>query len=160
MSHVPFFEILPLNLLDLRRISRLIVAVMKKTFFVVLAGATLAITGCVKTVVDNNAFASSAWSKDTVAGRYNRSVDQVYQASIAVIQKNGVLLTEFIPHDNTNNIRSLQGRVNDRKVWMRVASLDSKTTQVDVQARTTWGLSDIELVHQLEKEIALELSAH
>lgn len=132
---------------------------MNKTFFVVLAGAALVITGCVKTVTDSNALAIT-WSKDTVAGRYNRTVEQVYQAATVVIQKNGVLLTEYIPHDNTNNVRSLQGRVNDRKVWVRVASVDQRTSQVDVQARSTWGVSDVELVHQLEKEIALELSAH
>jgi hypothetical protein len=145
-------------LLDLRGISRLIVATMKLKIFSVVAVAAFVATGCVKTVTDSNALAIT-WSKDTVAGRYNRTVEQVYQAATVVIQKNGVLLTEFIPHDNTNNVRSLQGRVNDRKVWVRVASVDSRTSQVDVQARSKWGVSDVELVHQLEKEIALELSA-
>jgi hypothetical protein len=145
-------------LLDLRGISRLIVATMKLKIFSVVAVAAFVATGCVKTVTDSNALAIT-WSKDTVAGRYNRTVEQVYQAATVVIQKNGVLLTEFIPHDNTNNVRSLQGRVNDRKVWVRVASVDQRTSQVDVQARSKWGVSDVELVHQLEKEIALELSA-
>ena len=95
-----------------------------------------------------------------MAGRYNRTVDQVYQAAVIVIQKNGVLLTEYIPHDNTNNIRSLLGRVNDDKVWVRVSSVDQRTSQVEVQARSKWGVSDIAAVHELEKEIALELSAH
>ena len=132
---------------------------MKKTIFAVLAVATVALTGCVNTVTDSTALATT-WSKDTVAGRYNRTVDQVYQASVTVIQKNGVLLTEYIPHDNTNAIRSLMGRVNDDKVWVRVSSVDSRTSQVDVQARSKWGVSDIAAVHELEKEIALELSAH
>ena len=52
------------------------------------------------------------------------------------------------------------GRVNDDKVWVRVSSVDSRTSQVDVQARSKWGVSDIALVHELEKEIALELSSH
>ncbi|MEY4916540.1 MAG: hypothetical protein RL616_453 [Verrucomicrobiota bacterium] len=147
------------NLLDVHGISRLIVAAMKLKIFSVLAVAAIAATGCVKTVTDSNALAIT-WSKDSVAGRYNRTVDQVYQSAIAVVQKNGVLLTEYIPHDNTNNVRSLQGRVNDRKVWVRVMAVDQRTSQVDVQARSTWGVSDVELTHQLEKEIALELSAH
>ena len=132
---------------------------MKKTIFAVLAVATVALTGCVNTVTDSSSIATT-WSKDTVAGRYNRTVDQVYQASVIVIQKNGVLLTEYIPHDNTNNIRSLMGRVNDDKVWVRVSSVDQRTSQVEVQARSKWGVSDIATVHELEKEIALELSAH
>jgi hypothetical protein len=130
---------------------------MKNKIFAVLAGAALLTAGCVSTVTDSNALATS-WSKDSVAGRYNRTVDQVYQASKQVIDHNGVLLTEYIPHDNTNNVRSLMGKVKDCKVWVRVASVDPKTSQVDVQARTSWGLTDLDLVHQLEKEIALELS--
>jgi hypothetical protein len=130
---------------------------MKKLLFAVFAGAAVIITGCVNTVTDDKALATT-WSNDTVAGRYQRSVDQVYQASLAVIQQNGVLLTEYIPHDSTNNVRSLMGRVNDLKVWIRVEGIDAKTTQVDVQARTKWGQSDINVVHELEKEIALQLA--
>ena len=130
---------------------------MKKLFFAVLAGAAIIVTGCVSTVSDTKTLATT-WSSDSVAGRYPRSVDQVYQASLTVIQQNGVLLTEFIPHDTTNNVRSLEGRVNDLKVWIRVEGIDTKTTQVDVQARTKWGVSDINVVHELEKEIALQLA--
>jgi len=130
---------------------------MKKTIFVVLAGAALIATGCVKTVSDTNTFATT-WGKDSVAGRYQRSIDQVYAASVAVVQANGVLVQEYIPHDNTNAVRSLVGRVNDRKVWVRVEAVDLKTTQVDVQSRTKWGTRDLDLVHELEKEIALQLA--
>jgi hypothetical protein len=122
-----------------------------------MAGAVIIVTGCVSTVTDDKAFATT-WSNDTVAGRYQRTVDQVYQASLTVIQQNGVLLTEYIPHDSTNNVRSLMGRVNDLKVWVRVEGIDNKTTSVAVQARTKWGVSDINVVHELEKEIALQLA--
>jgi len=130
---------------------------MKKTIFAVLAAVAVIATGCVKTVSDTNAFATT-WGKDTVAGRYQRSLDQVYQASVVVIQSNGVMINEYIPHDNTNAVRSLLGRVNDRKVWVRVESVDARTTQVDVQARTKWGTRDLDLVHEIEKEIALQLA--
>jgi hypothetical protein len=130
---------------------------MKKTIFAVLAAVAVIATGCVKTVSDTNAFATT-WGKDTVAGRYQRSLEQVYQASVVVIQSNGVMINEYIPHDNTNAVRSLLGRVNDRKVWVRVESVDARTTQVDVQARTKWGTRDLDLVHEIEKEIALQLA--
>lgn len=121
------------------------------------AAATVITSGCVSTVSDTSTFASS-WGQDTVGGRYARTVDQVYQASVTVMQANGVMLTEYIPHDTTNSVRSLEGRVNDNKVWIRVSAVDPNTTQVDVQARSSWGNSDIDLVHELEKEIALQLS--
>jgi hypothetical protein len=131
---------------------------MKKTLFAVLAGAGVIIaTGCVSTVSNTHTFASS-WNTDSVSGRYARTPDEVYDASKQVIQHNGVLLTEYIPHDTTNDVRSLEGRVNNDKVWVRVEAVDPRTTQVDVQARSSWGTTDVDLVHELEKEIALQLA--
>ncbi len=70
---------------------------------------------------------------------------------------NGVIVTEYIPHDTTNSVRSLQGKVNEHKVWVRVEGIDSKITAVTVQARGKMGGSDLDLAHELEKEIALQL---
>ena len=72
---------------------------------------------------------------------------------------NGVVVTEYIPHDTSSNVRSLQGKVDQCNVWVRVASEDDpKITSIIVEARTKWGNSNIDLAHQLEKEIALQLS--
>jgi hypothetical protein len=129
---------------------------MKTILFAVLAVVTIIATGCVKTVSDSNAFATT-WGKDTVAGRYPRSLDQVYQASLEVIKVNGVLIKEYIPHDNTNAVKALEAKVNQRNVYISVESVDPKTTQVNVQARTKWGTRDLDLVHELEKQVALQL---
>ena len=80
---------------------------MKLKFFAVLAGAVIAATGCVKTVSDTNSMATT-WSQDTITGRYNSSPDQVYQAALVVINQNGVLIKEYIPHGTTNATRSLE----------------------------------------------------
>jgi len=130
---------------------------MKKMIFAAFAGLVIIVTGCVSTVSGTHSPAIT-WSKDKVEGRYQRSVDQVYQASVAVIQNNGVLITEYIPHDTTNTVRSLQGKVNEKNVWISVAAVDPTVTQVTVQARSTMGVSDVDLSHELEKEIALQLS--
>ncbi len=130
---------------------------MKKIIFAAFAGAVIIVTGCVSTVSGTHSPAIT-WSKDKVEGRYQRSVDQVYQASVAVIQNNGVLITEYIPHDTTNTVRSLQGKVNEKNVWISVAAVDPTITQVTVQARSTMGVSDVDLSHELEKEIALQLA--
>jgi hypothetical protein len=130
---------------------------MKKMIFAAFAAAAVVATGCVETVSGTHTFASTI-GKDTMSGRYQRTIDQVYQASVAVIQQNGVLVTEFIPHDSTNAVRSLEGRVNERNVWVRVEAVDPRITAVDVEARTTWGSRDLDLSHELEKEIALQLA--
>ena len=131
---------------------------MKTKIFLAFLAVAIVSTGCIKTVSGTHTAAVS-FGQDKVAGRYQRSLDQVYTAAVQVIQNNGVMVTEFIPHDTTNTVRSLQGMVNQRKVWIRVEAVDPRVTQVDVEARTKWGARDLDLVHELEKEIALQLQA-
>jgi hypothetical protein len=45
-------------------------------------------------------------------------------------------------------------------VFIKVEQIDPKISQVDVEARTKYGRVDIDLVHELEKEIALELTKY
>jgi hypothetical protein len=130
---------------------------MKMKIFAAFAGITIVTAGCVSTVTDTHTAAVS-FAQDRVEGRYQRPVDQVYQASVQVIQHNGTVITEYIPHDTTNTVRSLLGKVNQCDVWLRVEAVDPQITEVAVQARTTWGGSNIDLAHELEKEIALQLA--
>ncbi|HTX21794.1 MAG TPA: DUF3568 family protein [Candidatus Aquilonibacter sp.] len=126
--------------------------------FAAFVGVAIVVTGCIGTVSGTKTPALT-WSKDRLEARYQRTVDQVYQASVAVIQNNGVLVTEFIPHDTTNVVRALQGKVNQRNVWIRVQAVDPNITQVTVQARSSAGISDIDLASQLQTQIALQLQA-
>jgi len=131
---------------------------MKTKYFAALVGITLVTAGCVSTVTDTHTATMVPFGRDRVEGRYQRPVDQVYQASVQVIQNNGTVITEFIPHDTTNTVRSLQGKANQCDVWLRVEAVDPQITQVTVEARTKWGGSNIDLAHELEKEIALQLA--
>ena len=136
------------------------VANMKTKILAAFAGIGMVLlaTGCIHTVSGTKTAAMS-FGADRFAGRYERSPEQVYQASVTVINNNGVLITEYIPHDATNNVRSLYGKVNARNVWISVEPVDTKITQVTVEARTGAGFRDQNLVHELEKEIALQLQA-
>jgi prephenate dehydratase len=130
---------------------------MKTKIFAAVVGIAIVATGCVSTVTDTHT-AAVPLQRDSVEGRYQRTVDQVYQASVQVIQHNGVVITEYIPHDTTNTVRSLLGKANQCDVWLRVEAVDPQITQVTVQARTKWGAGNIDLAHELEKEIALQLA--
>ncbi len=130
---------------------------MKTKILMIFAGLALITAGCVGTVNGRKTAAVPFTSKDKVQGYYERSVDMVFDASKAVIKYNGTLVNESIMHDATNSVRTIEGRVNQRKVWVRVEGMDPKTTAVVVQARTSGGGSDIELAHELEKQIALKL---
>ena len=130
---------------------------MKKLIFAVLAGITMVIAGCVSTVTETSSPALT-WSTDKISARYQRSVDQVYQAAVSVIQNNGQVLTEYIPHDTTNTVRALSGKVNQKNVWVRVEAVDPKITELTIQARSSWGVSDVALASELVTEVALQLA--
>jgi hypothetical protein len=130
---------------------------MKMKKFAAFAGITtvLAITGCVSTVTDTHT--AGFHVADSVQGRYQRTLDEVYGAAIQVVNNNGVLVTEYIPHDTTNTVRALEAKVDKEQIYIRVEAVDPQITQVTVQARTSVG-GDIDEAHQLEKEIALQLA--
>ncbi len=130
---------------------------MRMKCFWAFAGIAMVTAGCVGTVSGTKT-AALVPNRDEVQGRYQRSVDQVYQAAVQVVQSDGVMITEYIPHDTTNTVRSLQGKVNQRNVWIRVSAETPQITQVTVQARTKTS-GDVDLAHQLEKEIALKLAS-
>jgi len=115
-------------------------------------------TGCVSTVAGTQT-AGFIFGRDSVEGRYQRTLDQVYQAAVQVIQTDGTLVTEYIPHDTTNSVRALYGKVNHQKVWMRVEAISPQITSIVVQARTKHGGPDLNMAHELEKEVALQLEA-
>ncbi len=118
--------------------------------------ATLAFLGCVETVSDRKTV-GMPYVKDTIEGRYERPLDQVHQAALDVIKFNGTLVNESIIHSETNTVKTVEGRINQRNVWVRVEQVDPKVTSVKVQTRTPGGAPDIDLAHQVEKEIALKL---
>jgi len=134
---------------------------MKKKFLVGsmiigAAGAVLIGAGCVHTVTDRTT-AGVPFVKDTVEGRYERPLDQVYDAAKDVVKFNGTLVNESILHTETNMVKTVEGRVNQRRVWVRVEAVDPKVTGVAVQTRNPSGGTDIDLAHEIEKQIALKL---
>jgi hypothetical protein len=60
-------------------------------------------------------------------------------------------------YNSTNVVKTVEGKVNQRTVWVRIEAIDPKVTAVTVQTRTPGGGSDIDLAHEIEKQIALKL---
>jgi hypothetical protein len=134
---------------------------MKTKIFMALTTMAIAIlaSGCI-TTVSGTKTAGDPFGRDSLTGRYQRSEDQVYRAAIQVINNDGKLLTEYIPHNSTNVVRAFKGRVNQNDVWVRVEAVELQPplTQITVEARTKWGNQDLNLAHELEKEVALQLA--
>ena len=129
---------------------------MKTKLVVGLLSALVLVAGCVRTV-DGRKTAGVPFLKDKFEDRYERSVDQILQATKEVISEMGTLVNESTIYGQPNPIKTVEGKVNQRSVWMRLEALDQRVTEVAVQARGSGGGADVDLAHELEKQIALKL---
>jgi hypothetical protein len=117
----------------------------------VVAGAIAAFSsGCVKTV-DGHTKAGVPFIKDKIISSYERPVAQIFAAAKEVLAANGTLNRE----DTIN--KTIEGKVNLRTVFVKVAEVDANVSQVTVQVRTKAGVSDIDLAAEIDKQIALRL---
>jgi hypothetical protein len=133
------------------------IAMMKTKMLVALLGGLILVVGCVSTVNDRHAFALSP-GKDKFESRYKRTVDQVYTAAQTVIKNNGTILRETIINPGTNQVKSIEGKINERSVWVRVQPVDAEVTSVTVQVRTSGGGTDLDLTQDLQTQIAIQLA--
>ncbi len=134
---------------------------MKKIFFGGLLGlaASLALSGCVGTVGGEHT-AGVPFTRDMFEGRYARPVEEVFSAAVQVIKEDhGRVSEERFTHNEKSEVRTATGTWPDRTVWVRVQPVDGQVTSVQVQARTKRGGADVNLAHQMEKEIALRLAS-
>ena len=126
-----------------------------KLWSVILLPAIL-VAGCVGTVNDRKT-AGVPFVKDKIEGRYERTVQEVYDAAVYVLKFNGTVQSESTLFDKDATARTVEGRVNQRRIWIRVEAVDAKVTSVVVQARTSAGGTDMNLAYELEKQIAIQL---
>jgi hypothetical protein len=124
----------------------------KKIFGLLLAGlSSVWFSGCISTV-DGHKHAGVPFKKDTISGRYERTVPQLFEAAKAVILANGTLQAD----NRVNN--SLVGKVDTRTVYIKIDEDEPTISRVTVQVRKASGGADIDLASELEKQIALRLA--
>src|SRR5262249_55147563 len=135
-------------------------AFMNTKIFAALLGVTLLAVGCVDTVGGHKT-TGVPFIKDTISARYERPVDEVFAAAKDVIKFNGSLVSEHTLFGVTNTVNNIakvvEGKVNQRNVWVRMEQVDPKTTAVAVQTRTPGGGGDVDLAAEIDKQIALKL---
>lgn len=134
-------------------------AIMKLKFFAALAGLALLTAGCVDTVTGERTM-GVPFVTDKVESRYDTSADRVFEAAKQVVREDGSLTHEGSFYNSTNSanaVRTIQGKVNERTVWVAVAQEDSKVSNVTVQTRTQSGATDMDLARQIDKQILMKL---
>ena len=129
---------------------------MKFGFLPILTGVALGAAGCVSTV-DDQKTAGLYLSRDKVSGNYKFPLNTVFEASKKALQTLGQVTRESTLLESTNQVRALEGKVQDTDVWIRVEVTSPQVTAVTVQARSTWIGSNVPVAHEVEKQIALNL---
>jgi hypothetical protein len=108
-------------------------------------------TGCQNTP-DGKRRVGVPFVKDTIESRYQRPVAQIFAASRQVLELNGTLTGE-------NTVTStLEGKVDNRNVVVKVDEVEPGVSRVLVEARRKGGAADIDLAAEIDKQIALKLA--
>jgi hypothetical protein len=123
---------------------------IKTLFSLAVSTALILSSGCVGTETGRPVFGVP--TKDTITNHYEKPVPLLVEATRVVLKRNGELL-----FDNVVN-NTLQAKVNQHNVWVKIVDLDGKITAVSVQARGPMG-ADVDLAAQISTEIALQLTA-
>lgn len=117
---------------------------------ILLCLAAAGLSGCY-TTVDGGRKTGLPWMKDTIEGRYQRPVEDLYLASLEVLRFNGTIVNE-----NRVN-KALVAKIDDTTVYVQIEAVGPKVSRVLVQSRTRLGRPKIDLSSELEKQIALRL---
>ena len=91
--------------------------------------------------------------KDHFEGRYQRPVATIYAAARQVLELNGTITGE------NRVINSLEAKVDNRTVIVRVDEVEPGVSRVIVSARKKAGGADLDLASEIEKQIALKLAS-
>jgi len=126
---------------------------MRKTVALLVAGIIAAgvLSGCYSTP-EGKMKAGVPFVKDQFEGRYQRPVPMIYNAAREVLQLNGTLVGD----NRVTN--TLEAKVDNRTVMVRVDEVEPGVSRVIVAARKKGGRADLDLASEIEKQIALKLA--
>jgi hypothetical protein len=119
--------------------------------FLVLSAALVLLPGCIGTQ-DGHSVAGMPLTHDTITSRYARPVAQLSAAARTVLNRNGKILVDNV----VNN--TFEAKVNQHRVWVRIADVDGKITEVSVQARGSMA-GDVDMAAEISKQIGMMLVA-
>jgi hypothetical protein len=127
---------------------------MRKTVALLVSGmiAVGVLSGCYSTP-EGKMKAGVPFVKDHFEGRYQRPVATIYAAARQVLELNGTITGE------NRVINSLEAKVDNRTVIVRVDEVEPGVSRVIVSARKKAGGADLDLASEIEKQIALKLAS-
>lgn len=129
---------------------------MKTVMAFLVLGAALTLVGCVGTVTETKPGAKPAY-QDRVVNRYQKSVDQVFEATKKALTSFGNVTRAGAVLTTTNQVRTVEGFINGKALYVRIEEVDPTTTSAVVQVRTKMGGTDLRLAADVVRQISLYL---
>lgn len=117
--------------------------------FLALSTCLVLLPGCIGTE-DGHSVAGVPFTKDRFVSRYARPVAQLAAATRIVLNRNGKLLVD----NSVNN--TFQAKINQHSVWVKIADVDGRISEVTVQARGSMG-ADADTAAEISKQIGMML---
>lgn len=108
--------------------------------------------GCY-TTIDGGTKIGMPLVRDKLISRYERSPDQVFEASKRVLADMGTLVAE----DTINKV--VKARVDNNNVWIKVQEIEPGVSEVTTQVRSRTGTPNIPMTAEIDKRIGLQLQA-
>jgi len=130
--------------------------VMKNLTTLLALAAVLTLVGCVGKVTETTPGRKPAY-QDRVTNQYQKSVDQVFEATKQAVTSFGNVTRADTVLAATNQVRTVEGLINGRSVYIRLEEVKPQTTTAVVQVRTKAGGTDLRLAADVVRQIGVYL---
>lgn len=118
---------------------------------VVLAAATLGLSGCALLLVGAGVAGGYAISKDSVRNLFDLPKDRVYHESLTVLKQMGTVELEDRVHGR------LKAEVEDVNVTVTIKQVTKKTVELQVRARSEFLMPKVDVAQEVYGKIVERL---
>lgn len=129
---------------------------MKNLKHLLLVAVAVSLIGCVSKVTETQPGSKPAY-QDRIENRYAKSVEQVYDAAQKAVESFGNVTRAGNVLAATNQVRTVEGQINGRSIFIRLEEVAPKTTTAVVQVRTKAGGTDLRVAKDVVRQIGVYL---
>lgn len=129
---------------------------MKNLKHLLLVAVAVGLIGCVSKVTETQPSSKPAY-QDRIENRYAKSVDQVYAAAQKAVESFGNVTRAGNVLSATNQVRTVEGEINGRSIYIRLEEIAPRTTTAVVQVRTKLGSTDLRVAKDVVRQIGVYL---